>query len=75
MNSASFDLSITALVLILDISCLTRLLRESSCHANRELTIRGYFGPFSQVTETQGFAQQKKLKGKSENVRKSEIKC
>ena len=35
MNSASFDQSITALVLILGISRLTRLLRESSCHANR----------------------------------------
>ena len=35
MNSASFDLSITPLVLILDISRLTGLLRESSCHANR----------------------------------------
>ena len=35
MNSASFDLSITALVLILDISCLTRLLPKSSCHVNR----------------------------------------
>ena len=35
MNSASFDLSIIALVLILDISCLTQLLRESGCHANR----------------------------------------
>ena len=34
MKSASFDLSITALVLILEKSCLTQLLHESSCHAN-----------------------------------------
>ena len=35
MNPVTFDLSITALVLILDISSLTRLPRESSCHANQ----------------------------------------
>ena len=37
-----------------------------------ELTIRGYFGPCSHVTETQGFFQQKNWKA-SENVQKSEI--
>ena len=64
MNSSSFDLSITALVLILDISCLTRLPRKSSCHSNNELIVRGYFRACSHVTEMQGFVQQKKLKGK-----------
>ena len=73
MNSASFDLSITALVLILDISRLTRLLRESSCHANRWTDNTRYFGPCSHVTETQGFVQQKKNWKASENVQKSEI--
>ena len=34
---------------------------------------RGYFGPFSHVTETQGFAQQKKLKGKSEKSKKVKL--
>ena len=68
MNSASFDLSITALVLILDISRLTRLLRESG-----ELTIRCYFRPCSHVTETQGFVQPKKNGKASENVQESEI--
>ena len=38
-----------------------------------ELTIRGYFGPCSHVTETQGFVQQKKNWKASENVQKSEI--
>ena len=37
-----------------------------------ELTIRGYFGPCSHVTETQGFFKQKNWKA-SENVQKSEI--
>ena len=56
MNSASFDLSITALVLILDTSSLTKLFCKLSCHANRgELTIRSYFGPCSHVTKTRGF--------------------
>ena len=38
-----------------------------------ELTIRGYFGPCSHVTETQGFVQQKKNWKARENVQKSEI--
>ena len=52
MNSASFDLSITALVLILDISSLARLFCKLSCHESGELTIRCYFGPCSHVTKT-----------------------
>ena len=36
-----------------------------------ELTIRGYFGACSHVTETQGFVQQKKkLKGKRKRPKK-----
>ena len=66
----SFDLLITALVLILDISCLTRLLRESSCHANRWTDIRNYFGPSSHVSETQGFVQQKKNERQEETFKK-----
>ena len=55
-DSASFDLSITAPVLILDTSSLTRLFRKLSCHANRgELTICTYFGPCSHATKTRGF--------------------
>ena len=66
VNSTSFDLSITALVLILDISRLTRLLRESSCHANRWTD---NFGPCSHVTETQGFVQQQQnLNGKRKRI-------
>ena len=71
MNSASFDLSIIALVLILDISCLTQLLHESSCHANRWTDNTRLFRPRSHVTETQGFIQQqKKLKGKWKRSKK-----
>ena len=35
-----------------------------------ELKIRGYFRPCSHVTETQGFVQQKKLKGKRKRPKK-----
>ena len=39
-----------------------------------ELTTRGYLGPRSHVTETQGFIQQQKNWNASENVQKIEIK-
>ena len=73
MNSASFDLSITAPVLILDISRLIRLLRESSCHANRWTDNTRYFGPCSHVTETQGFVQQKKTERQAETSKKVKL--
>ena len=69
MNSASFDLSITVLdFLSHSISSANQVVMQIG-----ELTIRGYFGPFSHVTETQGFAQQKKLKGKSEKSEKVKL--
>ena len=65
MNSASFDLSITALVLILDISRLTRLLRESSCHANRWTDNTRLFRALqSRNWNTRFCSTKKKLKGK-----------
>ena len=38
-----------------------------------ELTIRGYFGPCSHVTETQDFVQQQKNEGQAKMSKKSEI--
>ena len=35
-----------------------------------ELTIRGYFGPRSHVSETQGFVQQKKNERQEETFKK-----
>ena len=72
MNSTSFDLSITALVLILDISCLTRLPLESMQVVMQigELAILGYFGPCSHVTETQGFVQPKKSERQAKKSKK-----
>ena len=82
MNSASFDLSITALVLILDVSRreLSHYVPVSLDYsANQvvmqigELTIRGYFGPCSHVTETQGFVQQKKTERQAKTFKKVKL--
>ena len=72
MNSASFDLSITALVLILDISRLIRLLRESRCHANRWTDNTRLFRALQSRNWNARFFHQKNWKA-SENVQKSEI--
>ena len=66
MNSASFDLSIT----VLDISWHSISSANQVVMQIGELTIRGYFGPSSHVTETKGFFQQKKLKGKRKRPKK-----
>ena len=71
VNSTSFDLSITALVLILDISRLTRLLRESSCHANRWTDNTRLFRALqSRNWNTRFCSTKKKLKGKRKRPKK-----
>ena len=71
MNSASFGLSITALVLILDISCFTRLLRESSCHANRWTDNTRLFRALQSRNWNARFCStKKKLKGKRKRPKK-----
>ena len=74
MNSASFDLSIIALVLILDISCLTQLLRELGCHANRWTDNTRLFGAPQSRNWNVRFYSTKKNWNASENVQKIEIK-
>ena len=73
LYSARFDLSITALVLILDISCLTRLPRESSCHANRWTDHMRLFRALQSRNWNARFCSTKKNWKASENVQKSEI--
>ena len=73
LYSARFDLSITALVLILDISCLTRLPRESSCHENRWTDHMRLFRALQSRNWNARFCSTKKNWKASENVQKSEI--
>ena len=68
MNSASFDLSIT----VLDISWHSISSANQVVMQISELTIRGYFRPWSHVTETQGFFN-KKTERQAKTSKKGEI--